>query len=61
MCVLCGGSAHLRPLMAAHERAQWGMDSSFALGGDPYREAGGATISSMPLIVMDLLSIPACT
>ena len=57
VCVLCGGSAHLRPLVAAHERVRWGMDSSFPLGGDPYREAGAARISTMPLILMDLLSI----
>jgi hypothetical protein len=57
VCVLCGGSAHLRPVVAAHERVRWGMDSSFPLGGDPYREAGAARISTMPLILMDLLSI----
>ena len=37
VCVLCGGSAHLRPVVAAHERVRWGMYSSFPLGGDPYR------------------------
>ena len=57
MCVVRWFGSPQAGEVAAHERVRWGMDSSFPLGGDPYREVARGMISKISLIFIDLLSI----